>query len=129
MYPFASITANCRPSFVQSFGRGSGSFSQIDLTTCSGAAPWRSIAIDPGVIPYGSRVFIPAFCTLIGHAWFRAEDHGGAIIGRHIDVYRNPPPKPNAYRDVPVQRVYVLPPKVASPAGRPTCATYVPPGG
>jgi 3D (Asp-Asp-Asp) domain-containing protein len=85
--------------------------------------PWRSIAIDPAIIPYGSRVFIPAFCELIGHAWFKAEDHGSAIIGRHIDVYRNPPARPNAYREVPLQRVYVLPPHVTPPQSRPTCAT------
>ncbi len=41
-----------------------------------------SIAVDPNVIPYGSFVWIDAM-----KRWFRADDTGGAIIGRHIDVY------------------------------------------
>jgi 3D (Asp-Asp-Asp) domain-containing protein len=41
-----------------------------------------SIAVDPTVIPYGSFVWIDAM-----KRWFRADDTGGAIIGKHIDVY------------------------------------------
>lgn len=41
-----------------------------------------SIAVDPSVIPYGSYVWLDAM-----KRWFRADDTGGAIIGRHIDVY------------------------------------------
>lgn len=41
-----------------------------------------SIAVDPSVIPYGSFVWIDAM-----KRWFRADDTGGAIVGRHIDVY------------------------------------------
>jgi 3D (Asp-Asp-Asp) domain-containing protein len=41
-----------------------------------------SIAVDPAVIPYGSYVWIDAM-----KRWFRADDTGGAIRGRHIDVY------------------------------------------
>jgi 3D (Asp-Asp-Asp) domain-containing protein len=52
---------------------------------------WRSIAVDPGVIPLGSRVYIPAY-RHDGHGgWFVAQDTGGAINGRRIDVYRRPP--------------------------------------
>jgi 3D (Asp-Asp-Asp) domain-containing protein len=41
-----------------------------------------SIAVDPGVIPLGSYVWLGA----LGH-WFRADDTGGAIKGMHVDVY------------------------------------------
>jgi hypothetical protein len=55
---------------------------------------YQSIAVDPHVIPLGSRVYIPAY-RHDGHGgWFVAQDTGGAIKGHHIDVYRNPPRSP-----------------------------------
>ena len=52
---------------------------------------YQSIAVDPNVIPLGSRVYIPAY-KHDGHGgWFIAQDTGGAIKGRHVDVYRTPP--------------------------------------
>ena len=54
-------------------------------------SPYQSIAVDPGVIPLGSRVYIPAY-KHDGHGgWFVAQDTGGAIVGHRIDVYRSPP--------------------------------------
>ena len=44
------------------------------------AIPGRTIAVDPKVIPYGSKVFIPGF------GWRVAEDTGGAIKGNRIDI-------------------------------------------
>ena len=56
---------------------------------------YQSIAVDPSVIPLDSRVYIPAY-RHDGHGgWFIAQDTGGAITGRHIDVYRNPPASPS----------------------------------
>ena len=46
--------------------------------------PWKNIAVDPGVIPMGSKVFVPAYCPK--HGWMVAGDTGGAIQGLHIDV-------------------------------------------
>ena len=40
----------------------------------------RSIAVDPKVIPYGSKVYIE------GYGWRTAEDCGGGVDGKHIDV-------------------------------------------
>jgi 3D (Asp-Asp-Asp) domain-containing protein len=55
--------------------------------------PLRTVAIDPSVIPLGSKVFIP---ELIGiprpdgsthDGCFVAEDRGLRVVGRHIDVF------------------------------------------
>jgi 3D (Asp-Asp-Asp) domain-containing protein len=55
---------------------------------------YQSIAVDPRVIPLGSRVYIPAY-RHDGHGgWFVAQDTGGAIVGHRIDVYRRPPRSP-----------------------------------
>ena len=71
---------------------------------------YHSVAVDPRLIPLGSRVFVPAYRDIAG-GWFAAQDTGGAIIGRHIDVYR--PPTPERFgtgRLLLHQRVYVIPP-------------------
>ena len=50
--------------------------------TATGTMPQagRTIAVDPNVIPYGTRV-------LINGNVYVAEDCGGAIVGNRIDVY------------------------------------------
>jgi 3D (Asp-Asp-Asp) domain-containing protein len=52
---------------------------------------YRSIAVDPSVIPLGSRVYVPAYRHDGYGGWFVAQDTGGAITGNHIDIYRSPP--------------------------------------
>lgn len=71
---------------------------------------YHSIAVDPGLIPLGSRVFIPAYRGL-GGGWFMAQDTGGAIRGRHVDVYRPAPASPDDLgRYMVRQRILVIPP-------------------
>ncbi|MGL6105178.1 G5 domain-containing protein [Romboutsia sp.] len=54
-----------------------------DTITSTGTAPkWGTIAIDPRIIPYGSKVYIPIFNMI-----FTAEDCGGAIKGNRIDIF------------------------------------------
>ncbi len=51
--------------------------------TATGSTPkWGTIAVDPSVIPYGTKVYIPQFDKI-----FIAEDCGGAIKGNKIDIY------------------------------------------
>lgn len=56
--------------------------SSADGITATGTVPvqGRTIAVDEDVIPYGSEVVIN------GHT-YTAEDCGGGIIGREIDIY------------------------------------------
>ena len=55
-----------------------------DSMTSTGAIPkvGRTIAVDPSVIPYGTRVYIPALGGV-----YVAEDCGGAIKGNKIDIF------------------------------------------
>ncbi len=54
-----------------------------DTITSTGTVPkWGTIAVDPEVIPYGTKVYIPYFDTV-----FVAEDCGSAIKGNKIDIF------------------------------------------
>lgn len=54
-----------------------------DKITSLGTTPkWGTIAVDPSVIAYGSRVYIPKFDKT-----FIAEDCGGGIKGNRIDIF------------------------------------------
>lgn len=88
---------------------------------------YRSLAVDPDLIPMGSRVYIAAYRNTAGGGWFRADDVGGAIIGRHVDVFRPPPARSDVggnYLDD--QRIYVIPPGRAPGRGAPTSAARRP---
>jgi 3D (Asp-Asp-Asp) domain-containing protein len=75
----------------------------------------RSVAVDPSLIPLGSHIFIPAYQSING-GWFEADDTGGAIIGRHIDVFRPPPSNPSDTGNFATgQAVYIVPPGVPLP--------------
>jgi len=76
---------------------------------------WRSVAVDPDLIPLGSRVYIPAYSHVRSGGWFRADDVGRAIIGRHIDVFRPPPATPGGGGFLSDRRIYVIPPGTTSP--------------
>jgi 3D (Asp-Asp-Asp) domain-containing protein len=72
---------------------------------------YQSIAVDPSVIPLGSRVYVPAYSHDGHDGWFLAQDTGGAIAGRHIDVYRPPPASPaDVSGYLSNQRIYVIAP-------------------
>lgn len=48
--------------------------------------PYKYIAVDPKVIPYGTKVYIPEFKNSPYGGVFIADDCGGAIKGNRIDV-------------------------------------------
>lgn len=56
-----------------------GQWSDGVTATGTRATPGRTIAVDPDVIPLGSKVYINGF-------EYTAEDTGGAIKGKRIDV-------------------------------------------
>jgi hypothetical protein len=71
---------------------------------------WRSAAVDPNLIPRGSRIFVAAYCGTTAHGWLRAEDTGGAIRGRHVDVFRPPPVRRSNGRLLRGASILVVPP-------------------
>ncbi|MCM0006196.1 MULTISPECIES: 3D domain-containing protein [Bacillus cereus group] len=54
------------------------------LTATGTSVRWGVIAVDPSVIPLGSKVYIPQF-----NQTFTAEDTGNAIKGNIIDIFMN----------------------------------------
>jgi len=95
-------------------GRGTRTLDYGGVTFAAGDSLslryYHSIAVDPGLIPLGSRVYIPAYRRL-GGGWFVAQDTGGAIRGRHLDVYRPAPSSPDDLgRYMTGQRILVIPP-------------------
>ncbi len=57
-----------------------------DTITSTGTVPLegQTIAVDPKIIPYGTRVYIPQFDRI-----FIAEDCGSAIKENKIDIFMN----------------------------------------
>lgn len=97
-------------------GRGAKYVPLRDVTFAVGSSLplhyLRSIAVDPSVIPLGSRVYIPAYRHDGYGGWFIAQDTGGAINGRHVDVYRSPPESVlEIGRSLDAQRIFVIRPK------------------
>ena len=82
---------------------------------------WKRVAVDPKLIPLGSRVFIAAYCHTPAHGWFTAGDVGGAIIARHVDVFRAPPASLNGLHALWGQTIFVVPPGTI-PRAAPRCS-------
>lgn len=60
-----------------------------DGITYCGTDAWKpGVAVDPEVIPHGSRLDIPGYKRGPGGngSWILADDTGSGIQGRHIDV-------------------------------------------
>lgn len=67
---------------------------------------WKSLATDRSVIPKGSRIYIEALKNTPAGGCFVAEDTGGAIKGKHIDVF-----VPFGYRGLPTKAELILLPE------------------
>ena len=75
----ASRGSNSRQMSVVSTAYATGTI------TATGTKPkWGTIAVDPKIIPYGTKVYIPQFGRT-----FIANNTGGAIKGNKIDIFMN----------------------------------------
>ncbi|QQE81183.1 LysM peptidoglycan-binding domain-containing protein [Alicyclobacillus sp. SO9] len=62
-----------------------------------------TVAVDPNVIPYGTKLYIP------GVGYRVAEDTGGAIKGDHIDIFYNSRSTAVKFGVQHHKKVYILP--------------------
>lgn len=69
------LTHYCTEQRAHICGTGTG----LTATGTQVTAGW-TIAVDPSIIPYGTEVYIE------GYGWRVAEDCGGAVKGKHIDI-------------------------------------------
>lgn len=68
----------------KSYKSNASAYSGHSITSTGQKPKWGTIAVDPKVIPYGTKVYIPYFDKV-----FVANDCGGAIKGTKIDIYMN----------------------------------------
>ena len=58
-----------------------------DWTATGTLARYGAIAVDPSVIPYGTRMYIVSADGQVIYGYATAEDCGGAINGTRVDLY------------------------------------------
>ena len=59
-----------------------------DLITATGTTVhWGTVAVDPTVVPYGTRMFIITPDGSYVYGIGTAEDCGGGVKGKHVDLY------------------------------------------
>ena len=80
----ASSSSNSSSSVVKTLNVKAYAYTGDGITATGTVPKYGTIAVDPTVIPYGSRVYIPEFDKT-----FIAEDCGGGIKGNKIDIYMN----------------------------------------
>ena len=66
---------------VYTYGSMKGQRKEIGVTARGTQAHHGTVAADPKVYPFGTRLLIPGYGTGV------VEDVGGAIKGKHIDVW------------------------------------------
>lgn len=73
--------------------------------------PFRSVAVDPAVVPLGTWLYVPAWAGRPGprgRPWdgcVRAEDTGARVRGRHLDLFAGSPRRARRFlRDGPGSR-------------------------
>lgn len=66
---------------VYAYGPRKGQRKQVGITANGRPAKHGTIAADTSVFPFGTVMYVP------GYGYGVVEDRGGAIKGRHIDLY------------------------------------------
>ena len=66
---------------VYNYGPMKGRRKEVGVTARGTVARHGTVAADPKIYPFGTRLSIPGYGTGV------VEDVGGAITGRHIDVW------------------------------------------
>lgn len=69
-------------SSARSFTARLSAYAHGTRTASGTPVRWGVVAVDPRVIPLGSRIMIEGFDNV-----FTAEDTGGAVRGNHVDIY------------------------------------------
>lgn len=72
------LTHYCTETYKHICGMGAGI-----TATGTKVAAGRTVAVDPKVIPYGTQIYIE------GYGWRTAEDCGGAVKNKQIDIAVN----------------------------------------
>lgn len=88
---------------IESTGKQPGDPGYDITSTGVPAIQGVTVAVDPSVIAYGTKLYIP------GVGYRVAEDTGGAIIGDHIDVFYNSVQVALNFGVKPDVPVYILP--------------------
>ena len=78
-HPFQQIPSNLEKAIKLNVC--ARSYCLRGFTSRGAATSMGVIAVDPSIIPYGSRIYIPGF------GWGTALDTGGAIRGNSIDIW------------------------------------------
>jgi 3D (Asp-Asp-Asp) domain-containing protein len=66
---------------VVAYGPNKGDPKAVGITAAGTEADWGTIAADTRYYPFGTIMYIPDY------GWGRVEDVGGAIKGKHIDLF------------------------------------------
>lgn len=88
-------------AYKKSFTVKAYSYSGGGRTAMGTSARVGAIAVDPSVIPLGTRVYVE------GYGFAKAEDTGGNIKGKTIDVYKNTPGESSSW-GVRHVKIYIL---------------------
>ena len=66
---------------VYAYGKNKGAHKKVGVTASGAVAAKGTIAADPSVYPFGTRIWIP------GYGMGIVQDIGGSIKGAHIDIW------------------------------------------
>ena len=87
---FRSVCGNSVPIIKKALYCAESYLIKRHTSTGAIASANHTIAVDPRVIPYGSKI-------MINGVIYTAEDRGGAVKGNHVDIFFNTHGETRAY--------------------------------